>query len=210
MKRIASILLLVLSLPLAATNYYVKDDGNDADSGLSDATAWQTLSQVTTEWYNGTFAAGDSILLKRGVIFYGKITVWESGTSGSPIVIGAYGTGAAPIITGMQTLVSWTQLGGGSIYYATVSGAEDQTNIVVVDGVPVGMGRYPDAGTNLTYTTGTTSTITDPELPASPDYDGAEVVISKTDWVYDRCLVTDHTGTVVTYSNLGYGALSYI
>jgi len=64
MKRgIVVILLLMFLVSFAnATNYYVKNGGNDNADGLSDATAWATLSKVNSL----TFQPGDSILLKAG------------------------------------------------------------------------------------------------------------------------------------------------
>ena len=35
------------------------------------------------------------------------------------------------------------------------------------------------------------------------DWAGAEVVIRKNNWSLDRCLITDHTGDKLTYTNLG-------
>jgi hypothetical protein len=46
-----------------------------------------------------TFSAGDSVLLKRGTTCSGKLFPDGSGTAASPITIGAYGTGALPIIS---------------------------------------------------------------------------------------------------------------
>lgn len=203
MKRLLIIPIFFITLAAGATNYYVKNGGNDGAAGTSDATAWETITKVNTFWSAGTFAPGDSILFKRGDSWYGTIVVAEPGTSGNPIVIGAYGTGEKPVITGFTTLTNWS-LYNGNIYEAAVTSTEAQTNMVVMDGVPIGMGRYPDLGTNLTYTTATSNTITDPELPDSPDWTGAEIAINKYDWVLDRCLVTDHTtGGVLTFTNLG-------
>jgi parallel beta-helix repeat protein len=183
--------------------YYVKNGGSDGAAGTSDATAWGTITKVNTVWAAGTFAPGDSILFKRGNTFYGTITISESGTIGSPIILGAYGTGDKPIITGLSTLSDWT-LYSGNIYQASVSGAEAETNMVLIDGISTAMGRYPDAGTWLTYTTATSSSITDPELPDSPNWTGAEIAINKYDWVIDRCLVTSHsTGGSLQFTNLG-------
>ena len=203
MRNILIILIFLLPLSLGATNYYVKNGGSDEAAGTSDATAWETITKVNTFWAAGTFAPGDSILFKRGDTWYGTITVAEPGTAGNPIVIGAYGTGEKPIITGFTTLTSWS-LYSGNIYEATVSSSEAQTNMVIMDGVPVGMGRYPDAEW-LTYTTATSSTITDPELPDSPDWTGADIVINKQYWIVDRCVITDHTsGGVLTWGSCSY------
>lgn len=203
MRKYLLILLCFLSLSASATNYYVKNGGNDALAGTSDANAWETITKVNAVWNAGTFAPGDSILFNRGDEWTGvTLTVKESGTSGHPIVVSAYGSGAKPIISGFTILSSWTDEGNG-IFSATVSSAA-QTNMVIVDGVQAAMGRYPNTGTNLTYTTVPSSNqITDPEIGSGTDWTGAEIVINKNDWTLDRCLVTDHTDDVFTFSNLG-------
>jgi parallel beta-helix repeat protein len=201
MRKLLTILLLFVSLICSATNYYVKTGGNDALTGLSDAQAWATITKVNTFWAAGSFAPGDSINFNRGDTFYGTITVSESGTAGSPIIIGAYGTGADPIITGFTTITGWTNEGSG--IYSKVITSEAQTNMVTIDGVNTGMGRYPDA-TYLTYESAITNTkITDTGLGDTPDWVGAQLVITHSGWIMDKCLITDHTGDVLTYENLG-------
>lgn len=196
------IILLFLPLPLFGTDYYVKTGGSDAANGLTDGTAWGTISKVNTVWSAGTFAPGDRILFNRGDTFVGTLTPAEAGSSGSLITIGAYGSGADPIITGFSTITGWTNEGSG-IYSKTLTVESSKVEMVSVDGVNTGTGRYPDAGTNLTFEShsGTTS-ITDNQLTGSPDWDGAEVVMRKLPWVIERCLVSNHTTTTVTYTEL--------
>jgi hypothetical protein len=109
--------------------YYVKNGGSDSADGLSDANAWATVTKVNTFSDTTGFAAGDSILFKRGDIFvlihstegtdpydncvyYGQgLWIQQSGTSGSRIIIGAYGTGARPIITGRCSIPGWSTSG---------------------------------------------------------------------------------------------------
>ena len=115
MRKIVLILTFVMvALISNATNYYIKSSGNDANTGLSDAQAWATTIKVNAAWAAGTFAAGDSILFKRGDTFIGTIIVRESGTSGRNIIVGAYGASniAKPIITGLKDLTGWTDVGG--------------------------------------------------------------------------------------------------
>lgn len=202
MKKILFILLLFITIPAWATDYYVKNGGNDAADGKSDGNAWETVTKVNTVWNAGTFAPGDNIYFNRGDEWYGVTLIpKESGTAGNPITIGAYGTGDKPIISGFTTLSSWTDEGDG-IYSKSVT-SEAQTNVVTVDGIMVGMGRYPDA-TYLTYESYSgTASITDNELGASPDWDNAEVVIRLNDWAMNRNTITDHTGTKITYTSLG-------
>jgi len=181
------------------TTYYVSNtDGNDSNNGTSPSTPWKTISKVNTT----SLSPGDSVLFKRGDTFYGTIIPHNSGTSGNPITYSSYGSGEKPIITGFTTLSNWTDEGNG-IYSSSIT-SEAQTNMVTVNGTQVAMGRYPNAGTNLTYEShsGTTS-ITDNQMTGSPNWTGAELVINKEDWVLDRTLITNHNGTTLTYTNLG-------
>jgi hypothetical protein len=81
----------------AGTTYYVDcAAGSDSNNGTSTSTAWRTLAKVTAT----TFTPGDSVLFKRGTTCIGQAWPKGSGSSGSPISLGAYGTGAQPIING--------------------------------------------------------------------------------------------------------------
>src|SRR5258708_5180260 len=90
----------------AATYYVDATGGVDTNDGLSQATAWKTVAKVN----GSTFAAGDSILFKRGQIWNESLVPPSSGASGNPIVFDAYGTGEAPTLTGYVGLptASWT------------------------------------------------------------------------------------------------------
>ena len=181
--------------------YYVSNSGNDASSGRSPETAWRTIDKVNASM--GSIEPGESILFRRGDTFYGTINITKSGTSGNPITFGAYGTGADPIITGFTTVTGWNVY-SGNIYEASLNTAEAQTNMVVVDGSTVGMGRYPDSGWLEYTTTNNSTTIYDSDLPDSPDWTGAEVVINKEYWIIDRCNITDHASGTITFSGGKY------
>jgi len=58
------------------------------------STAWRTLAKVAAT----TFSPGDSVLLKRGTRCAGQLSPKGSGEPGRPIRVGAYGSGALPII----------------------------------------------------------------------------------------------------------------
>ena len=119
--RVAMIWLVVIWLGsvAGATSYYVDaTGGSDANSGLSTATAWKTINKVNTS----TFAAGDQILFKRGEVWREGLVPPSSGTSGSPIVFDAYGTGEAPTITGSLDLpASAWSVDSGNIWKASVT-----------------------------------------------------------------------------------------
>lgn len=86
----------------ASTTYYVNCSASSNGSG-SQSSPWNTLSSVDST----TFTAGDSILLQRGTTCSGMLNPQGSGTSGSPITIDAYGTGALPIIDGGNNAASF-------------------------------------------------------------------------------------------------------
>lgn len=101
MRRIARILLLVLSLaaPIArATTYYVDSrEGDDARSGTTPAGAWRSLESVNRT----TFAPGDRVLLRAGSVWEGvALHPLGSGTPEAPIVLARYGEGARPALHG--------------------------------------------------------------------------------------------------------------
>jgi len=107
-------LLLFSSYSVSATIYYVSVSGNDANAGTSESLPWKTLTKVNSF----TPKAGDQILFKRGEEWTGTVTVKASGTAGSPIVYGAYGTGNKPKIYGSEKITGWT-LHSGNIYKAS-------------------------------------------------------------------------------------------
>ena len=189
---------LLLTNNVTATNYYVSATGNDGADGLSKATAWQSLAKVNVSF--SSFTESTIILFKRGDTFYGTLTIGKSGTSGNPITISAYGTGAKPIITGFTTITGWTNEGGG--IFSKVIPSDSLTNMVTIDGKQVGMGRFPDAGYLKFESFDTNKSITDKDLGTSTNCTGAEIVIRKNDWTIDRCLVTNHTADVLSYKNL--------
>jgi hypothetical protein len=79
------------------TTYYVDNvNGSDTNNGTSPSTAWKNISKVNSV----TFLPGNQILFKAGGSWTNRLHPLGSGTSGSPIVIGSYGTGNRPIING--------------------------------------------------------------------------------------------------------------
>ena len=125
-----------------ATNYYVSASGNDAANGLAPSSSWLTIKKIN----NTKFNPGDSILFKRGDAWRGGQALYASsnGSKGKPIVFGAYGTGAKPLILGSKDISSstfWTN-SSGNIWKTT-----SVINITTVDG----RGRRPPQVANLIF-----------------------------------------------------------
>lgn len=80
--------------------------GNDGNSGRSPDDAWRTIGKVNGK----TFLPGDHILFKRGETWTGVGLVIQSpGAASAPIVFGAYGSGALPIIDGNDAVAACIQ-----------------------------------------------------------------------------------------------------
>ncbi len=85
------------------TAYYVSNDGDDNNDGLTPETAWQTLDKVARAsgaWdAAGILQAGDAVFFRRGDIYrIDSEHGFSIGTDG--ITLSAYGDGSKPIITG--------------------------------------------------------------------------------------------------------------
>jgi hypothetical protein len=108
MKKLLLYLVILLIAPLAhATTYYVDNCvtvGSDSNNGTSTATPWLTIAHVNAQ----TFNPEDSILFQGGCTWRESLLPPRSGSSGSPITFGSYGSGAQPIIDGADLTTGWT------------------------------------------------------------------------------------------------------
>lgn len=111
----------------AATYYVDATGGNDTNSGTTTSAAWKTLGKVAAT----NLQPGDNVLLKRGAIWRERLMVPTSGTASASITFGAYGSGAAPIITGSDPLSAWTAA-ATNLYTASFA---TQPEVVTFDGI---------------------------------------------------------------------------
>ena len=193
--------LTCLAFKAQATTYYIShSSGKDSNNGKSITSAWQSISKLNSNFR--LLNPGDSILFKRGDTFYGNIIISQGGASGAPIVIGAYGNGSNPVVTGFTTVSTWTNT-GTNIWESTsaVSGLPT-CNMVVINGVNTPMGRYPNAGyLNFQSHVSNTSITSSSLNSAITDWTGAEVVIRKNRGVIDRNLISSVTGGTLNYTS---------
>jgi hypothetical protein len=100
-RRILGVGALAAALAYAAsaaaqTRYYIDSvNGADGNDGRSVERPWRTLAPLDRIALGG----GDTVLLRRGSMWTGGITLKSSGRPNRPIVIAAYGTGPAPVLT---------------------------------------------------------------------------------------------------------------
>ncbi len=107
--------------------YYVANNGDDANDGLSPAHPWKTIAKLNAS--TSLYKPGTAILLNRGDVWHDDYIRLQNqvnpvaattltntplpiaGTASQPIVIGAYGAGANPLIDGADPLnVTWTRV----------------------------------------------------------------------------------------------------
>ncbi len=86
-------------------NYYVSNDGDDDNSGLSPKEAWRSIAKVN----KAVLAPGTTVFFKRGDEWRETLIVEEEGTSDSYVSFSSYGTGAKPIINGADYVVGWVK-----------------------------------------------------------------------------------------------------
>ena len=91
--------LAAVCLPVAAqsgASYYVSvSEGDDSNPG-TESSPWKSLAKLSAT----TFAAGDTIHLKRGEVFEGAVTLHGTGSPSMPITLTTYGSGERPYIKG--------------------------------------------------------------------------------------------------------------
>src|ERR1019366_6756286 len=136
MKTILLVILMLAAPSLYGATHYVDNcvvTGNDSNNGTSTATPWLTIAKVN----GSTFAAGDSVLFESTCTWREQLQVPSTGTSGSPITFGSYGTGALPTINGSNLLSSGWTLTSGNVWHVSLTTQPNQVFFNGVRGIPV-------------------------------------------------------------------------
>ncbi len=200
MKNFFTLLFVfVIGSAHAATYYFSSVSGDDSRTSSQAeraTTPWKTLDKLNSFFHK--LRPGDFVLFKRGETFYGPITIKKSGVKGSPIVIGAYGTGSRPVITGLTKLSHWVAVGNG-VYESYNSSLRTNLNMLLLDDVQQPMGRYPNTGYLTHESHAGKKSITDNELSSAPNWKDAELVMRTVHWVIERCKITSHSGNTIFY-----------
>lgn len=200
-----TVVISVNTASASGTKYYFSassgDDSRTTDQAKNSSTPWKTLAKLNSIFTS--LKPGDSVLFKRGETFNGSITIGISGSSTQPIVLGAYGTGDRPVISGFTTLTGWVSV-GNNIYESYNSALGPTINIVTINGAQQPPGRYPNYNTAnrgyLTFESHGTNYLVDKELTSAINWTGAELVVRPKRWILDRTTVTAHSGTKITFS----------
>lgn len=203
---LSSLLLLWCSWQCLASNYYVSTArGDDSRSPLlaqNPQTPWQSITKLNA--FFSQLQPGDSILFKRGEVFYGSIQASKSGSAGSPIVLGAFGQGERPVISGFTAVSSWRSVGGG-IYESPFLTPQSAVNLVVINEVNHPMGRYPNANAGnkgyLNFESHGTNFIVDNQLTSAINWANAELVVRSTRYTIDRVKISSHSKKQINFKS---------
>ncbi len=132
------------SVQITGTSYYVSNDGNDSNDGLTPETAWKTTSKVSS----ANLKAGDGVFFRRGDTFRGQILATDG------VTYSAYGEGAKPNIYGSRRNYSqdgdfWIKTEYKNVYVSREAFHKDVGLIVFNEGEAVTIHRNP--GINLYF-----------------------------------------------------------
>src|SRR4051812_18601665 len=200
------ILLLITRLALlpeqaAATNYYFSstdgDDSRTSAQAQNSSTPWRTIDKLNS--FFSSLQPGDVVLFKRADVFYGSISIKKSGSSGSPIMFDAYGSGAKPIITGFTDVTSWSNIGGNLWMSSNSVSTLSSLNIVAINGSFAPIGKWPTNGYSSLTQSGVGTSISHTSLTSN--WNGGTVVIRKNHWIIDKSTITSQSGTTINFSN---------
>lgn len=85
-KRVEEIRKTKTAVNISGTAYYVSNDGNDNNNGLTPETAWKTPQRVT----DAVLSSGDGVFFRRGDLFRGKFEARDG------VTYSAFGAGEKP------------------------------------------------------------------------------------------------------------------
>jgi parallel beta-helix repeat protein len=207
MKPLFLMALLCAIKTAFGANYYFSstlgDDSRSSAQAQNPATPWRSIDKLNSIF--SSLNPGDAVYFRRGEIFYGSIRITKSGTSTQPITISAYDQGNRPVITGLTTFTNWVSTGNG-IWESYNPSLGNAVNMVLLNNTWQEMGRYPNSNApnkgflHFESVNGSTS-ITDNELTATPNWTGAEVVMRKRISILDRNTINSHSGNTIFYTS---------
>ncbi|GEM_PF-3060405 len=175
-----------LSKPtILGTVYLDSEGGDDANDGLTEATAWRTLDKLN-EYDIGP---GATVLFKRGGEWHGSITNFF-GAPDRLVTFGAYGEGAKPIINGARVITGWTAY-DSNIYVA--SGVGEKITQLFLNGERQTLARYPNRGYLTIDADSPANQVVDYDLTQPDDYwNGADIYMRTWAWRIEKKKVIDY------------------
>lgn len=203
LRYILPVLALLVPLWTSAVIYYVSPTGNDTNNGTSTSTPWRTVARA--QQAASSLQPGDQILFQRGGRYTGKLTINSNGNASNPIIVGAYGTGAAPIIAGSTTVTGWTQF-QGNIWRAPVN---QPVKFVWSNSNTMTLARFPNTGW-LRTTWASNNQLNSASInQPNGTWVGGEVVLRSRNWCYEVPTISAQNNGTLTYSAITFDPGNY-
>ncbi|MGB3947646.1 MAG: T9SS type A sorting domain-containing protein [Bacteroidia bacterium] len=183
---------------LNATNYYLSNSGNDNNSGTSSSSPWASISKLNTV----TYLPGDTVFFEASDVFSGQINIANGGTSSQYVVFTSYGSGAKPIITGADTIITtWTNAGtvNGLTIYETPFNQTPKS--FFVNNQEQTIARYPNVS-YLTLDSAQTTYLKDASLSSiAPNIiNDSKLCVHSEQWCWELTNVNSFSGTQIMLS----------
>lgn len=200
MKKI--ILLIFISLfayTSFAADVYFSNAGNDVTGNGTLGAPYATISKFNSL----TFSAGDHIWWNAGDTFYGAMKMASSGSAGNQITIGAYGTGADPVFTGLSSITGWNNLGGNIWETASTVSTLSACNFLLINGVNTPICRIPNTGYWTVKKGATVGTIIDSTgalVATGLNVVGSQLCLRSIPWMLEVNPVTVQSSSTLTYT----------
>ena len=163
--------------------FYISNNGNDANDGLSPETPWATLEKLKEAYLSYGISYSDIILFERGSVWRGAIPIEAS------MRYSAYGEGPKPRFyqshSGASPLM-WEATDVENVWRYT--GAEIETdigNIVFNEGECWGIKLTLDTDTNLFVESGMVTNGVDVYRSAQREYTGPDCITGNLEFYYD-------------------------
>jgi parallel beta-helix repeat protein len=195
MKTILTIIVSIIffGLETQAQNYYVSSSASGSGTG-SMISPWNSFAPLNA--LLATSVPIDTIFLKSGDVFRDQMTI---GTA-SNFVITSYGAGNKPIISGADSVLSWTPVADTLYWQANFS--QPVVNFFVNDKEQI-LARYPDeSDPYLTVDASTTNTtLIDASLGSisSTILNQSQVCVHTAQWCWEKSPISSSTGSSITY-----------
>lgn len=155
------------------TAYYVSENGNDGNDGLSPESAWRTNAKVS----EADLSEGDAVLFERGGLFRGQIKTKPG------VTYSAYGIGSKPKIYGYNENCAipekWELVDSKAMIWRYTDETLDIGLILLDDKIPA-LKLIPDYRNGNFYLRGCPDTVFDPSVHLKEDlsYYHHHVVVS--------------------------------
>lgn len=212
-------------------DYFIKSNGKDSNSGLSQSDAWKTFANVLAD--PAVIALGNTVWIEAGMRIEGtgtdtavawkilnkRLSTSQLASGEKEFVISQLGTGPKPRFTGARTITSWTSLGGNKYKTNLPDMIGREMTAVYRDDQLTPKGRFPKATEpNGGYITNTVdysynqdTELTSPEFEAiaagypTDHFVGAEMAAKTRQSVIDKCNVVSYSGSLITTTPRFYG-----